>query len=205
VAEDARSPGWRSIDALADLIGAYAWMEQRIFSITGGFATAPWGDGDADGDADSDVDARLAEARLWCAALSRRHGARAVQWAARLPVRAGVDARALVRAPTSSLEGVLEALSRAPDLLTGLAAVLGVWLPSLDRVYESHLGDASPVSEAPVLEVLADAHQDLVGEISGGRALLDAVSGDGAGGGDLGAELERAFAGWRVFPAVWAS
>jgi hypothetical protein len=212
VAEDVAAPGWRSIDELADLVGAYAWMDQRIFSITGAFATAPSvdgdgaGDGTADGAGDGTAAARVAEARVWCAAVSRRHGARAAQWEARLPVRAGVDALALVRPPTASLDGALDALAGTPDLLAGLAAIVVVWLPALGQVYGAHLRAASPVREGSVLEVLAGAHRDLTAEVRAGRALLGGVSEALPGaGGDLCAELERAFAGWRIFPAVWPS
>ena len=79
---------WRTIDELAALVGAYCWIEHRIFEVTGAWAT---GSRPADDD--------VAELRVWAAATSRRHGTLAGRWAERLPVRAGVDAAALVEAP----------------------------------------------------------------------------------------------------------
>ena len=88
----AEAAGWRGIDELAALVGHYGWLEARLFELTGRWATAPAGDGAA-------PDGRADELRVWCAAASRRHGELAAHWAQRLPVRAGVDAGALVVAP----------------------------------------------------------------------------------------------------------
>ena len=54
-------------------------------------------------------------------------------------------------------------------------------LPRLDGVYGAHLGSASPVSEAPVLEVLVGARRVLAGEIRGGRPSSRACPGLGTG------------------------
>jgi hypothetical protein len=179
---------WRDIGELAELIGAYCWVENRIFGVTGAWATGP-GDG-------------LTPAlRVWCAGVSRRHGLLAERWVDRLPVRAGVDRGALVVAPAGPLAGALDALAAAPAAV-GVAAVVHVAFPRLQAVYARHGRTGSPVSEGPVLDVLMAARLELEAEIGGGRGLLE-----GAGEGltrdeALESGLERAFAGTGVFPAV---
>ncbi len=143
-------------------MGAYCWTEELVFGLTGSWATGP---GEAAAGA-------AAEARVWCAAASRRHGELAGRWACRLPVRAGVDASALVAAPPGPLANAFAELVAEPDVLVGIAALVEVVLPGLDAVYAAHLGSASPVSEAPVMEVLVEARREVGAEIRGGRTVV---------------------------------
>jgi hypothetical protein len=80
--------------------------------------------------------------------------------------------------------------------------LVGTVLPRLQVVYDGHLRTASPVSEAPVLEVLAGAHRDLADEIRRGAALLEASSEGLTRDAALGVEIERALSEAGVFPAV---
>ena len=184
---------WRGIDELAGLVGAYCWTENRIFEVCGTWASAGGQGG---------VDALDPALRVWCAGVSRRHGELAVRWAERLPFRAGVDRAALVRVPAGSLAAAFDAMGAGPDARAGVATFAGTVLPRLQGVYGAHLRTASPVSEAPVLEVLAAAHRDLAGEITRGAALLEGSSGGLTRDAALGAEIERALNETGVFPAV---
>ncbi len=197
MAEASSPAGWRSIDQLAALVGAYCWTEQHIFAVSG-----KWAAGSTAAEGNGAGTAAGAEARVWCAAASRRHGELAARWADRLPVRAGVDACALVTAPAGPLADAFAALVSAPQALTGVAALVDALLPALDAVYGAHLESASPVSEAPVLEVLTGARRAVAAEIRGGRALIQALPGGPAQRGDLGEKFERAFVETDVFPAV---
>ena len=190
---------WRGIDELAGLVGAYCWVDRRIFALTGRWASEP-----------SVTGVGGAELTVWCAATSRRHGEGAERWAARLPVRAGVDGSGLVAAPAGPLEEAFEALAAEPGPAAGAAVLVETVLPRLSRVYEAHLAAATPVSEAPVMEVLAQAHRELAGEIRDGRTALggfpevrapEASTGEGR----LGHVVERAFDETGIFPAVRAS
>jgi hypothetical protein len=196
VAEETRgasSGSWRGIDELARLVGAYAWVEHRIFQLTGAWAWAP----------DRDGGAALGPAlRVWCAAVSRHHGELAGRWAARLPVRAGVDPADLVAAPAVTLAGALDALAAEPDPPAAVAAMVRTVLPRLDIAYLAHLASATPVCEAPVMAVLAAAHHLLRGEIQDGRPLTEGSAGVLHRGRELGDAYERAFEETRVFPAV---
>ena len=183
---------WRGIDELAALVGAYSWVENRIFEVCGVWATAP---GRAGGGA---LDPAL---RVWCAGVSRRHGELAVRWAERLPFRAQVDRAALVAAPAGPLAAALEAVGAEPDARVGVATLVGWVLPGVLRVYGAHLRTGSSVSEAPVLEVLAGAHRDLAVEIRHGDALLEASADGLTRDASLGAEFELALRKTPVFPA----
>jgi hypothetical protein len=188
-------PAWRGIDELAGLVGAYCWLEHRVFALAGAWASAPAeGDGVGLGAA--------AGLRVWCAAASRRHGDLAQRWAEHLPVRAGVDQAELVRAPAGPLTGALDALAAEPDEPARAGVLIQTVLPRVGGVYESHGRTAAPVSEGPVLEVLAQARRELAGEIRSGRTLLEGLGRGSRRREQLGTDIERAFDATRVFPAV---
>ncbi len=189
------TPRWRDIGELAELVGAYCWLEHRIFELTGAWASAP---------GTAEDPSAAGELSVFCAALSRRHGARAESWARRLPVRAAVDPLALVRAPDGPLAGALDALASEPDGLVRVSALVETVLPCLGRVYEAHEATAAAVSEGPVLEILVRARRELAGEIRGGGA-LPGLAGASKRGSQLRADIERAFDTTRIFPAVRAS
>ncbi len=187
---------WRTIGELAGVVGAYCWLERRLFELTGGWATEP-----------GPTDAGEAELRVWCAALSRRRGELAGRWAERLPVRAGVDVTALIVAPErpQGLAVALDELAVTRERAVGVGALVETVLPWVGGVYSSHLATAAPVREASVMEVLVEARREGSAAIRGGQSLLQRVSGDAKPSRHLGTTLERAFDGSSVFPAVWPS
>jgi hypothetical protein len=79
-------------------------------------------------------------------------------------------------------------------------------LPWVGGVYLAHARTASPVSEAPVLELLVEARRAVEGETRSGRTLLQS-----AGAGPLVTPrtivtiFDRAFEETCVFPAVHPS
>lgn len=154
---------WRPIDDLARVVGHYSWIEHRIFEVAGAWSghAAPPAGGD-----------REAEVRVWCAAVSRRHAEVARSWAERLPVRAGIDAAALVAAPPGPLAAAFDDLGALDDPIAGAAVLAGTVLGCLDALYARHLETAAPVSEGPVAEVLVAARCALAGERSGAQGLL---------------------------------
>jgi hypothetical protein len=175
---------WRSIDELAALVGAYCWLEHRLFELTGGWA-ARRSDGDG-------PEAITAECRVWCAAASRRHGSLAGRWAERLPVRAGIDAAALVTPPEKPLAAAFEELG-ASDVRPGLCVLVETVLPWVGGLYASHLERANPASEAPVMEVLVEGRRAVAGETWGGQSLLQRLPGGMKPSGHLREVAERAF------------
>jgi hypothetical protein len=186
---------WRSIDALAALVGAYCWVEHRLFEVAGAWASVPEAGG-------APADAAGGELRVWCAATAQRHGVLAGRWAQRLPVRAGVDPAALVVAPAAGLAEALDELAATEELASGVDALVQTVLPWVGGAYGSHLAVASPVSEASVMEVLVEARREGRAEIRGGRALLERLEEAGTPVRHLGTTFERAFADRGVLPAV---
>lgn len=184
---------WRTIDELASLVGAYCWLEERLFEVTGEWATGPGAEG-----------AEAAELRLWSAATSRRHGALAGRWAERLPVRASVHQADLVVAPSepTGLAKALEELAATKELAVGVSALVETVLPWVGGVYGSHLAVATPVNEGSVMEVLVEARREGSAEIRSGATLLAGMQVEGTPSGHLGQTFERAFAVSSVFPAV---
>jgi hypothetical protein len=185
---------WRTIDELAGAVGAYCWVEHRLFEVTGGWASDPSAGGARTAVAEGEL-------RVWCAAAAQRHGALAGRWAGCLPVRAGVDPAALVAAPTGVAEA-MEELAAAEELAAGVGTLVEVVLPWVGAVYGSHLAVASPVSEAAVMEVLVEAGRQGRAEARSGRALLERLDVAGTPARHLGTTFERAFAGRAIVPGV---
>ena len=186
----AAEPSWRGIDELARLVGAFCWAEQRLFEITGAWAARP-GTGPGDG-----------PLGVWCAAASRRHGELARAWADRLPVRAGVDRGALVAPPSAGLAAAFEDLAGTPRREEGFAVLVSAVLPRLRHAYGATLGSASPVCEAPVMEVLVRAEREIAGELAEAGLSVGAGVAGTAGPPDLGEPFKRSFDAAGVFPAV---
>ena len=190
---------WRGIDDLARLVGAYAWVEHRIFELTGAWASGPCDGAAAAAGSEAELEA---ERRVWCAAVSGHHGVLAGCWAERLPARVGVERTALVAAPAGPLAGALDALGAEADLGEGVAALVRTLLPRLKATYLAHLRAAAAVREAPVMEVLAGAQRLLAGEIRAGRPLVGGFDATPERGARFGKLLEQAFEQSSIFPAV---
>ena len=198
---DANGAGgaWRGIDELARLVGAYCWVEHRIFELTGAWASAPGEAGPQEPGAELE-----AERRVWCAAVSGHHAALAGCWAERLPVRAGVDRTTLVAAPEGPLAGAFEALEAEAeaDLGAGVGVLVRTLLPRLHATYLEHLRVAAAVREAPVMEVLAGAQRLVAREIRGGRPLAEGLGATPERGTPFGTLFEQTFEQSSIFPAV---
>ena len=181
---------WRTIDDLAHAVGHYSWIEHRVFEVAGAWAGVPGGDGPA------------AEVRVWCAAVSRRHGELARAWAERLPVRAGAYPAALVVAPPGRLAEAFETLGALADPVAGAAVLAGNVLAGLDNLYARLLETASPVSEASVAEVLVAARHALAGERASAAALPRGMRPAAGAQQSPGDAFEQAFDEMGIFPAV---
>ena len=118
-----------------------------------------------------------------------RHALLAAQWHDRLPVRAGVDAEALVVPPPGPVDEALDLIASAPRLALVLGGLATQFLPWLREAYGRHLAQASPVSEAPVRAVLDDGPSALwESEIRLAGALVQRLAPGGEG----------ARSGWRA-------
>ena len=172
---------FRTIGELAELCGHYCWVERQVFELTGSRASRP---------ETGDPDAGEAEVRVVLSEMSARHGLFAAQWHDRLPVRAGVDAEALIVPPPGPVEEALDLIASAPQPALVLGGLATQFLPRLREAYGRHLAQASPVSEAPVRAVLEWAVLSLGQEVRLASPLLQRLALDGEG-----ARSARSFGG----------
>jgi hypothetical protein len=201
---------FRSIGELAELCGHYCWLERRMFEVTGSRASGPPAGGAEQGDpATGDPATGDAELRVVLSQMSARHGFFAAQWRDRLPVRAGVDAEALITAPPGPAGEVLDLIESAPPLSLVMGGLARHFLPVLLDSYARNLAAASPVSEGPVRAVLQWGALSMGSEIREAAFLLDRLA--AAGGrvqseGDFTARLQRVLGdGDDTFPGARAS
>ena len=167
VADGSGAPTFRSIGELAELCGHYCWVERRVFELTGSRASRP--------------EAGEAEVRVVLSEMSARHGQFAAQWHDRLPVRAGVDAEALIVPPPGPVGEALDLIAAAPRLVLVLGGLATQFLPWLRDAYGRDLAQASPVSEAPVRALLGWCALSLGQEIRLAGLLLQRLAPDGEG------------------------
>ncbi len=141
--------GFRTIGQLAERCGHYCWLENRLFTLTGLWAGAP------DDAANSATDAGpgssagspaalAAEVRVVCSEMSSWHGFAAAAWWDRLPVRAGVEADALVVAPAGPFGEVLDLLAAEGDLVGAFGGLVGQVLPALLAAYDEDFAPCLP-------------------------------------------------------------
>jgi len=192
---------FRTIGELAERCGHYCWIEEALFALLGDRACRS--------EASHHGRPVDPEVRVVLSEMAVRRAFLASQWRDRLPVRAGLDADALVVPPPGPLAGAVDLLVAEPDPHLVLAGVVGPLLPRILEAYRADLAQASPVSEAPVRAVLDGAIRSTASDIAGGRLLLERGVEQGEGARELAKftrNLERALEGEKgVFPAARAS
>ena len=168
-----RGPSWSAVAPEAALtahgaavrLGAYCWVEQRLFGLLGAWSTAV-----EEPDAKAMV-AEHAEHAAW----------RALRWHELLPT-APPGAEALVVVP-EAVEAVF-ADGGPLDGIDGTPARLAVahrcLLPRLLAAYTAHLDWAEPLTEATTRRLLEMAIGDLATDLRHGERLLQALAADPA-------------------------
>jgi hypothetical protein len=147
------------IEATARLLGAYAWVERRLFEVLGQLA----GGGD-----DPRVPALLD-------AHSQEHAWHASLFAERIPRLPGVDPDAVTVSPSPAVGDLLDALASA-DTGTDVVALLArVVLPRLVTGYRRHLDRASAASDGPVVRALRLVVRDDVDALLDAESLLEVL------------------------------
>jgi hypothetical protein len=156
-----------TLQEVAVRLGAYRWVERRLFELTGSWAAAP-----------GLVDA----ARVVLFEASAQHAWHAELWEARLPVLAGVDPDRLTRPLGGAVEPLLAGLERGAfdgdeetagrRFLVGLGRVV---LPLLLVSYRRFGECLVPVSDGPALRALTLVVRDLEEELTAAQGALDAL------------------------------
>ncbi len=173
--------------------------------MTGRWASAP-----AEGAGAGPPAARDDEVRVICSEMSSWHGFAAAAWQDRLPVRAGMDAGALVVPPACPIREALDLLAGEKELLGAFGGLVGQVLPALLAAYDEEFARASAVSEAPVRALLDLVRPGVHQQIERGLGLLagSGVTGAATGGAAAGlaSSLQRVLgSGSAIFPAARAS
>lgn len=168
-------------------VGGYRWVEQALYQLLGSWV----------------ADTALPVVQVHLDAQAARHAWHAELWAARLPVRAGVDRDALTLAPPQA-GAALAALAGAPGaggaevggaggaevdgaaggegagggrdaVLARLAGLYRVVLPRLVVSYQGHLALTSPVTDAPVVRALRLVLADEIEDWQAGERLVQGL------------------------------
>jgi hypothetical protein len=164
------------LEATGPLVGAYCWVERRLFEVVGGWVPSE----------------TVPQARVLYDVLSRQHGWHAELWEDRLPVLDSVDPDALTRPPSSAVDRLLITMSGGPagagpgqhsgssmaqggGTLLRLVGLGRVVLPRLIVGYLGHLQRCAPVADATLARALRLVIRDEVDSWQEVEALLQSL------------------------------
>jgi hypothetical protein len=152
------------IEATARLLGAYAWVEGRLFEVLGQLA-AKGGD--------------VPEVPVLLDAHSQQHAWHASLFSERIPLLPGFEPAALTVSPSPAVGELLEVLERAGNGTDAVALLARVVLPRLVTGYRRHLDRTLAASDAPVARALRLVLRDDIDALLDAEALLEVVLGNG--------------------------
>jgi hypothetical protein len=160
---------------LAPVLGCYRWIEQRLFELTGAWAS----------------EVPVPEAQLHLHDVSRQHAWHADLWAERLPVLDGMDPWVLTRPLGPAVGPLFAALAGAESpnpsapqpppgsdgrgVVQRLAGLYRVVLPRLLTTYQLHLARTVRVTDGPVIRALRLVQRDELEACAEGERLLQRV------------------------------
>jgi hypothetical protein len=171
-----------TLEETARRLGAYRWVELRLFELMGGWVTTT----------------PELEVKLALATQCSHHAWHAELWLARLPVTAELTVEGLTVPATAAVADLLAAVAGdgSPGVSSGggtpgvssgggtpgltverLVGVYRVLVPRLIAAYSFHLDHASLVADAPVIRALKFALSDELEDWRAGEALLQALIG----------------------------
>ncbi|HSH59852.1 MAG TPA: hypothetical protein VK988_09485 [Acidimicrobiales bacterium] len=153
-----------SLRESARRMGAYRWVESRLFDVLGAWA----------------ISVPELEVKPILAAHAREHAWHAELWRDQLPTAGGMTPATLTSSPNEGIDAFFAALvaphgpERTIERLVGAYRVL---VPRMIAAYSAHLGVASGVSDGPVIRVLRLVLRDEVEAWSAGEAVIQALLG----------------------------
>lgn len=142
----------------ARLLGAYRWVEHRLFELTGAWA--------------AEID--LPAVALHLDEVSAQHAWHADLWAQRLPVLDDVDPEALT-APAPGVAPLLDGLAAEEGPVPRLAGLYRVVVPRLLVTYDRHLGRVQLVADGPTARTLRLVLRDELESWQAGEGLLECL------------------------------
>ena len=143
----------------AELLGAYCFVERRLFELTGAWS----------------VEVTRPGLAVQLDAVSQQHAWHAELWADRLPVLAGIEPASLVAPAGPALGPVLDALAATDTAVERLAGLYRCVLPRLLVTYGRHLRRAVPATDAPVIRALRLVRTDELAAWQVGEAQLEVL------------------------------
>jgi hypothetical protein len=149
-----------SFEDSARRVGAYRWIEHRLFEVTGGWAV---GGGDA-------------ALSVHASEMSLQHAWHAELWEERLPAVAWADHAQLTAAPPA-VAAALDELASTEDPVSRLAGLYRALLPKLLATYDAHAAATVAVTDGPVIRALTLVRRDEVDQLAAGNALLAELAG----------------------------
>jgi hypothetical protein len=162
VVEAAGPPPERSaleLGQAAELLGAYCFVERRLFELTGAWS----------------VEVGRPGVAVQLDAVSQQHAWHAELWAERLPVLAGVEPASLIRPLGAALGPLLDSLAACESDVERLAGLYRCVLPRLLASYGGHLRRAVPVTDAPTIRALRLVRADELAAWQVGEAQLEGL------------------------------
>ena len=171
--EHAGQEGGIGIEESARLLGAYAWVEGRLFEVLGALAA-------------DESSGRLA---VLLDSSSQQHAWHAELFAEHIPLLPGTDPEAFVIAPGPEAAEVLDRLGKLPAGAPRAAALARVVLPRLVAGYRRHFFRASPISDGPARRVLRLVLSD---EVDAQLEMEEVLEGLLSGVADPGTVLDEA-------------
>lgn len=145
------------IEDMAHMVGAYVWVERRLFEVLGGFvATEP-----------------VPAAALFFDARAQHHDWHATLLAEQLPLLPGIGHDTLAVPPNAGVAAALDGLAGTTDAMARLAGLGRAVLPRLLHGYRAHLAGTAPVADAPLARVLGLVVHDEADAVRGAEALLE--------------------------------
>ncbi|MCB1248851.1 MAG: hypothetical protein R2699_07745 [Acidimicrobiales bacterium] len=174
-------PGAFGIEAMARRVGAYVWVERRLFEVLGAWTPVV---------PELDVKLRLA-------VHSAHHAERADRFYARLPELRELPADDVCVPTTAAVASLVDAVAAADDPSATIEKLVGVYrvlLPHLIAVYSFHLANTATVADEPLARTLRHVITDATDDWRDGELLIqariaDAVAVDRAAAHQ--AELQR--------------
>ncbi len=155
-------PGAFSVEESARRVGAYKWIEMRLFEALGGWiATVP----------ELDV-------KMHFGTHCYHHAWHAELWHKRLPELREMDPERLTAPGSDLVAEAMEAIvePQGPELtLEKLVGVYRVLLPHKIAAYTYHLNSTSPITDAPTIRSLGFALQDERSDWLDGEMLIQSL------------------------------
>jgi hypothetical protein len=153
-----------TLEETARRLGAYRWVELRMFELMGGWVTTT----------------PELEVKLALATQGSHHAWHAELWLERLPVTAELSVEQLTVPATAAVSDLLAAVADvgSPGLTIGrLVGVYRVIVPRIIAAYSFHLDHTSMVADAPVIRTLRFALNDELEDWRAGEMLVQSLIG----------------------------